>query len=202
MRGCSLNNLDYGLIDHYGSVKDLHSRSIRVLHDQSFQDDPTRILRAIRFEQRFGFKIERKTMELIKSAVKGNAFKTVHPHRLRDEIVLLLKESDPIRCLARVEELVGFGHIIGVDKFKIDHDTFDLLARTHAVIYGEGFKLNRYRMLDKWLIYLMAVFAKLDIKYVKKFVESFDLKKESGCVSSAKAMASSLKKIAVDVSLM
>jgi tRNA nucleotidyltransferase (CCA-adding enzyme) len=57
-----LNKAHYGtLIDHFGGMRDIKERSIRVLHNLSFVEDPTRILRAIRFEQRFGFKIGKLT---------------------------------------------------------------------------------------------------------------------------------------------
>ncbi|MCX5710840.1 MAG: tRNA nucleotidyltransferase, partial [Candidatus Omnitrophica bacterium] len=65
----SLVEKDFGrLIDCYGGKNDLKARSIRVLHALSFIDDPTRIIRAIRFEQRFDFKIDPDTLKLLKEA--------------------------------------------------------------------------------------------------------------------------------------
>lgn len=57
------------LIDEFGGLKDLLKKKIRILHDRSFIDDPTRILRAVRFEQRYHFQIERRTLTLIKLAL-------------------------------------------------------------------------------------------------------------------------------------
>jgi len=58
------------ILDMYGGLNDLKHKQIKVLHDRSFQDDPTRILRAIRFEQRFRFVIEPHTMKLLRAAVR------------------------------------------------------------------------------------------------------------------------------------
>ena len=59
----------YGdLYDHWGGLHDLERGLVRVLHSLSFVDDPTRMLRAVRFEQRFGFQIEPRTLELIDEA--------------------------------------------------------------------------------------------------------------------------------------
>ena len=71
-----LNKRHYGtMIDYFGAQKDIKEKVLRVLHNLSFVEDPTRVLRAIRFEQRFGFKIGTLTLALIKNAVKINCFK-------------------------------------------------------------------------------------------------------------------------------
>ncbi len=67
----SINKTSFGsLIDPYGGLKDLKKGIIRVFHEKSFIDDPTRILRAVRFEQRFCFKFSTKTGQLLRSAIK------------------------------------------------------------------------------------------------------------------------------------
>jgi tRNA nucleotidyltransferase (CCA-adding enzyme) len=64
-----LDGHHYGeLHDYWGGLDDLHSGLVRVLHSLSFVDDPTRILRAVRFEQRFDFRIEERTMQLLREA--------------------------------------------------------------------------------------------------------------------------------------
>lgn len=91
------------LHDHWGGLNDIKAKSIKVLHSLSFVDDPTRMLRAVRFEQRFGFKIEERTLQLIKEAREN--FKQVSGDRIRHEFDLLLKEADPARNLQRLKEL-------------------------------------------------------------------------------------------------
>ena len=101
-----LNPRQYGrLLDPYGGQRDLRARTIRVLHKGSFQDDPTRIFRAIRFEQRFGFHLERTTARLLRQAASTNLIQRLSGPRLQNEILLLFAERDPVRAIARLGQL-------------------------------------------------------------------------------------------------
>ncbi|RME48246.1 MAG: CBS domain-containing protein [Chloroflexi bacterium] len=91
------------LLDFYGGQRDLEDGVIRVLHSLSFIEDPTRILRAVRFEQRFGFRIEPRTEELIGDAVE--LLGRISGARLRHEINLILLEERPEDALRRLHEL-------------------------------------------------------------------------------------------------
>jgi tRNA nucleotidyltransferase (CCA-adding enzyme) len=93
------------LLDPYGGQRDLQARTIRVLHAGSFQDDPTRIFRAIRFEQRFGFRLERTTVRLLGQAASTNLIQQLSGPRLQNEILLLFAERDPVRAIARLGQL-------------------------------------------------------------------------------------------------
>jgi len=81
------------LIDPLGGRADLRDRTLRVLHERSFIDDPTRALRAIRFAVRLGFAIEPDTADLIRVAVRADLFSALSPARLRREVELLFEES-------------------------------------------------------------------------------------------------------------
>ncbi|MFN2295143.1 MAG: CBS domain-containing protein [Candidatus Promineifilaceae bacterium] len=91
------------LLDFYGGQRDLERGLIRVLHSLSFVDDPTRILRAVRLEQRLGFDIEPRSLELIESSLP--MLDRVTGDRIRHEIELALREADPIRVMERLAEL-------------------------------------------------------------------------------------------------
>ncbi len=91
------------LLDFWGGFHDLQSGLIRVLHSLSFTDDPTRMLRAIRFEQRFGFTIEKHTMLLLKEA--QSLLKQVSGRRILNELDLCFRESIPEISLSRLEKL-------------------------------------------------------------------------------------------------
>jgi tRNA nucleotidyltransferase (CCA-adding enzyme) len=91
------------LLDFYGGKRDLESGLIRVLHSQSFIDDPTRILRAVRFEQRLGFTIEERTLELLRESI--SLLDRVTGDRIRHELELLLREPRPELGFARLDEL-------------------------------------------------------------------------------------------------
>ena len=90
------------LVDPFGGRSDLCSRSLRVLHEKSFLDDPTRILRAARFKARLGFRMEVQTLKLLKSAVKIKALDTIKPQRYLKDFNKILKEpnaQEAIKCL-------------------------------------------------------------------------------------------------------
>src|SRR5437867_11596510 len=77
---------------------------IRVLRDRSFVDVPTRVVRAIRFEQRFGFRIEKHTLTLLKEAAASDLVHRLSGPRLRHEVMRLLSEQAPIRTIRRMAE--------------------------------------------------------------------------------------------------
>jgi tRNA nucleotidyltransferase (CCA-adding enzyme) len=97
------------LLDFYGGRRDLLRRLIRVLHSLSFIDDPTRILRAVRLEQRLGFAIEESTADLIADALPF--LDRVTGDRIRHEIELALNEADPVRVMERLDELNVLTHL-------------------------------------------------------------------------------------------
>jgi tRNA nucleotidyltransferase (CCA-adding enzyme) len=99
-----LDGHHYGdLYDYWGGLSDLRQGLVRVLHSLSFVDDPTRLLRAVRFEQRFNFKIETRTRELMEGAKE--LIRQVSGDRLRHEINLIFCEEHAAEMLARLHEL-------------------------------------------------------------------------------------------------
>ncbi|MBI3242700.1 MAG: CBS domain-containing protein [Chloroflexi bacterium] len=97
------------LLDFWGGERDLRDGLIRVLHSLSFVDDATRILRAVRFEQRFGFRIEARTAELLAHAL--HLLHKVSGDRIRHELDLILQEAEPERHIARLAGLGILSHI-------------------------------------------------------------------------------------------
>lgn len=94
----------YGeLLDYFGGEQDLERGLVRVLHSLSFVEDPTRILRAVRLEQRLSFRIEERTEELIDDAL--DLLDRVSGERIRNELYLIFQEAEPARSLARLGEL-------------------------------------------------------------------------------------------------
>jgi tRNA nucleotidyltransferase (CCA-adding enzyme) len=94
----------YGnLVDLYGGQEDLKRGLIRILHEQSFTDDATRIWRALRYEQRFGFELEMETLELLKRDIA--MLDTISGDRIRHELELVLKEACPERFFLRADQL-------------------------------------------------------------------------------------------------
>jgi len=91
------------LHDYYGGLPDLDRCLIRVLHSLSFVDDPTRMLRAVRYEQRYGFQIEPRTLQLMGEARPLMA--RLSEERVRHELDLILNEPQAAAMLARLDEL-------------------------------------------------------------------------------------------------
>jgi tRNA nucleotidyltransferase (CCA-adding enzyme) len=91
------------LLDFYGGERDLREGYVRVLHSLSFVEDPTRILRAVRLEQRLGFQIEERTEELMIDAL--DLLDHTTPERIRQEFYLILQEARPCDIIYRLKEL-------------------------------------------------------------------------------------------------
>jgi len=155
----ALNPGQFGeLVDHYGGVRDLEERAVRVLHNLSFIEDPTRMFRAVRFEQRLGFHIGRQTEQLLHSAVRLGVIDRVSGKRLGNELVLILAERDPLPAL---ERLAAFGLL------RVLHPA---LAKRHDF---QGAMNEARRVMDwydllytgppcrRWLCYLLVLTAPL-----------------------------------------
>jgi tRNA nucleotidyltransferase (CCA-adding enzyme) len=175
----SLQEREFGnLIDFFGGKADLKSKKVRILHDLSFIDDPTRILRAVRFEQRYGFQIEPGTLAQIKDAVRLRMLEKVQPQRIRDDIILLLKEDDPVKVIRRLDKLSGFKFI---DKhIKISREILVLLRAAQEEIRWYELAHPERRKLDKWLIYFIALTDSQSAASIKSIVRRFALKRGEG----------------------
>ncbi|MBI4051510.1 MAG: CCA tRNA nucleotidyltransferase [Elusimicrobia bacterium] len=118
-----LNSSAWGeLVDHYGGCADLKKGLLRVLHAQSFRDDPTRIWRAARFLGRFGFRLESSTQESLEEAVRLGYPRLLSRERVRGELMRILEEKDPTRALGTLKKwgLTPFFH----PKFRWDGGDF------------------------------------------------------------------------------
>jgi tRNA nucleotidyltransferase (CCA-adding enzyme) len=102
----SLKGADFGrLVDYFGGSRDLAEGIVRVLHNLSFIDDPTRIFRAVRYETRYGFKMDAHTLGLARACVEMDLVGELSSARVRDELQSLLSEErvgDSVRRLAEL----------------------------------------------------------------------------------------------------
>jgi tRNA nucleotidyltransferase (CCA-adding enzyme) len=99
------------LLDPFGGLADLKRGRIRALHDRSFMDDPTRIFRAVRFEQRFGKGIEPKTRRWLLASVRGDFLRKVSGERIRSELRLIFQEPRPGKAVLRLGQWGVLPHI-------------------------------------------------------------------------------------------
>jgi tRNA nucleotidyltransferase (CCA-adding enzyme) len=150
-----LNPKAFGeLIDFFGGVKDIKEKGVRVLHNLSFVEDPTRVFRAIRFEQRLGFQIAKHTQNLMKNAVKMGFMDRLSGGRILSELILILQEENPIPALQRMRDfnLFPFLH----PHLKFDEEVETLFERIHHVTswFDLLFLEERY---ERWLIYFYGL---------------------------------------------
>ena len=101
------------LIAAADALEDLQARRLRVFHERSFVDDPTRLLRLARYASRLGFAIEPRTEELAREAIASGALSTVSRDRIDAELRQLAREPDPVAAFEAaqslgVELLAGF----------------------------------------------------------------------------------------------
>lgn len=142
------------LVDFFNAQKDIKEKSIRVLHNLSFVEDPTRVFRAIRFEQRFGFTISRLTAGLIQNAVAMDFFRELSGRRLFNELQLLLQEDHAAAAVARLND---FGLLKMVHPaLTCDKQTIALLNAIRRVVawYDLLFLDESYM---KWAVYFLAL---------------------------------------------
>jgi tRNA nucleotidyltransferase (CCA-adding enzyme) len=168
-----LNKREYGvLVDYFGGQKDLKEKVIRVLHNLSFVEDPTRVLRAIRFEQRFGFRIGKLTLSLIKNAVKINCFEELSGRRLFLELKLLLKEQAPLQAIKRMNEFRLLQFISPEIGFTKDQKT--LLQEIEGVISWFNL-LYLEEPYEPWKVYWHGLTSPLDAKALHRLAEKMQM---------------------------
>jgi len=162
----SISKRSFGtLIDYFGAQKDIKDKALRVLHNLSFVEDPTRMLRAIRFEQRFGFTIGKLTLALMKTAAKMDWTDSLASRRILSELRLILKEPDPISTLVRLKEF---------DLLKFASSQLDLTNAIQNLLEKIKEVIAWYRLLfleapvTPWKVYWYGLTIRLDTKTFRK----------------------------------
>ena len=167
----NLNPEEFGmLLDFFGAHRDLKERCISVLHNLSFVEDPTRVFRAIRFEQRFGFRISKLTINLIHNAVKNNFFDRLSGVRLFHELELILHEGNPIPAIARLAELDLLKAIH--PRLWFDEGTRNMLERVQAVLSWMDLSYLEEKY-ERWLVYFLGLVEPLNTDEIKDLLVRF-----------------------------
>ncbi|MEA3328566.1 MAG: DHHA1 domain-containing protein [Candidatus Omnitrophota bacterium] len=182
-----LNRREFGeLLDFFDAQRDLKRGRIRVLHKMSFVEDPTRIFRAVRFESRYNFEIDKYTENLIKTAVSDDMFTKVSGERLREEIVLILKEPRPLKALKRMAELHELRFIHPVINF--NHKLLRGLERSEEILVWYRITFAR-KHIESWLVYFLALIDQLDLKRTEELLKRFPFRrKEQDIIRATKKM--------------
>ncbi len=150
-----LNPHNYGvLVDFFNGQTDLRSKKIRMLHTLSFIEDPTRILRAIRFEQRYDFAIDVQCEKLMQNAVSLQLVDKLSGKRIVAELELILKEETIFKFINRLEEFNALHAVHPLLKLQTHNEA--LLMRTIEAVEWHR-KLYLPEKLDALLIVLLAL---------------------------------------------
>jgi tRNA nucleotidyltransferase (CCA-adding enzyme) len=172
------------IIDPFNGYSDLQTSLIRILHQKSFIDDPTRIYRAIRFEVRFGFKIEEQTFKALKNALSLNVLKTISGQRCLKELNLFLAEENPFQMIKRAYELGAISSIIS-DQKSLD-DTRIVFER----IQGQ----KQINQESKRLLMLTSLFIHHTPSEITNLAEYFGMtKKQRNDILDTKLLLNLLK---------
>jgi tRNA nucleotidyltransferase (CCA-adding enzyme) len=165
----ALNGPHFGeLLDYFGGQNDLREKAVRVLHNLSFVEDPTRMFRAIRFEQRLGFQMGKHTEHLLKSAVRMGFLDKISGPRVFNELMLILRENDPLPAMKRLDELGLLAFI---------HPQLSSMSLLKKMFSDAKRAFDWYELLytgqrcHRWLVFFLCLFAELDGSEVQQVVQ-------------------------------
>ena len=168
-----LNPEKFGiLIDFFAARKDIKEKTIRVLHNLSFVEDPTRVFRAIRFEQRFGFSIGKLTSRLIENAVKMNFFKRLSGKRVFVELRQILEEENPAPAIIRLNDY-GLLNVI--------HPNIEFNKKLIELFNSSKKVLSWYDLLFieesyiKWVVYFLALMRSCNKRISGRICTRFEI---------------------------
>jgi tRNA nucleotidyltransferase (CCA-adding enzyme) len=166
----SLKGADLGrLVDPFGGRRDLEARTVRVLHNLSFIDDPTRIFRGIRYENRYGFRMDEHTLRLARGTIEMGLVGDLSSARLRDELMALLEEGELEHSILRLAE-------VGADRaihphLAADEEAVELLRRLTAL-------RDRYRLaIPAWRLGLAALARRLPPDEVYEWLQRLKVRR-------------------------
>lgn len=151
----SINPETFGtMTDYFGANRDIKDKVIRTIHNLSFVEDPTRIFRAIKFSNRFGFIIGKVTSKLIKNAIKIDCFKNLSGLRVLSELKQIFEEENPIPAIRMLQEY---------ELEKILHEKLTIIPNTYQLLESVNKILAWHDLLfvdqnyPRWAVYFMAI---------------------------------------------
>ncbi len=149
----------FSLIDFFNGERDLKNKEIHVLHNLSFIEDPCRLFRLVRFEQRFEFKMSKQTEVLLKGAIKKKMVDFLSGTRLLNEVILILKEKNPLNCILRMKTL-GLLSFISPQVILSPADIMALEKIEALVVWAETISLPEKPEI--WYVYFLGIFYSLN----------------------------------------
>ncbi len=163
------------LIDFFNCQNDLKQKTIKVLHNLSFVEDPSRIFRAIRFEKRMEFQISPHTKRLIVNAVNMKLFGKTSDPRFLSELKIILSEENPLPAFQRLAEFDLFQFLWPDLR---PHNKFD--RRFLHVLTQAQLAISWFRLLylenscQNWMVYLLAIMSRSRLAELLAFCRRFE----------------------------
>lgn len=170
-----LNPEHFGtLMDFFNSQSDLKQKTIKVLHNLSFVEDPSRIFRAVRFEQRMGFQISSHTKRLIANAVDMKLFGKTDDTRFLSELKIIFSEENPLPAMERLARFNLFQFLWPQLRphYKIDRRFVHLLTQSQLAISWFHL-LYLEEKCDNWIVYLITIFSRSRLEDLAEFCKKF-----------------------------
>ena len=172
-----LNKKYFGkLIDFFGGQRDLQIGVIRVLYNLSFVEDPARIIRAIRFEQRYNFKMDIATEDFLKKAIDDKLLSRLRKKRITEELILILKEENPLKSLKRMEELGALKYILPY--VELNEETVKKLNKIK-----DNYNFWKGNIFDEkielWMVYFCCLIRNLKISQIHRIYKKIIFKQKS-----------------------
>ena len=137
----AMDLIDGSMHDPASGQRDLSSRIVRILHDNSFVDDPTRIFRAIRLASRLGFSLDLHTAKVMHDAIEMGALGLVSKERLWRELFLAMDERDAPKILSALHKEGALAPLLGANLPAPDAEA---LERVHRQLDAQQSGLDRY----------------------------------------------------------
>jgi len=158
----SLNQSTFGdMSDYFGGMKDLQQKSIRVLYNLSFIEDPTRIFRAVRFAARLGFHIEASTRQFLEQALQNDMIRRLSHDRIREEFLHLIREQESLhRSMTMMKELGVFQALH--PGFLVQTHTLDRLKSIRFAM--EGFRQLSPASFNQTVVIMMQMMSEVPAK--------------------------------------
>ena len=145
----AIHGSEFGdLVDPYAGASDIEARRIRILHRDSFRDDPTRLFRAVKFACRFGFTLDEGTSRAVREAVSDSVVARLTGARVRNELTGMLREAAAISALVDLEELGVLSAV--AEPFTFGQHSHAMVSRASTFVEAAGVDAPR-ALLVAWL---------------------------------------------------
>ena len=172
----SLSEESFGdLYDYFGGYEDLKKGILKVLHTISFIEDPTRVLRGIRFAARFDFSFGKQTLSLLKNALEMKALHYLSGRRIKDELFLIFQEDYPENVFSLMESLEIFPELMEGTHFT--QEKVKVFREIRHIHHWFRLLYLKKKVRERFL-YLMALFSGMEPRLKKSCIERFELTKK------------------------